>query len=122
MSAIALLAVARRTWKPALYALLAIAVASLWLALKSEQRHAAKLGKQLASANAMIDLQNAKVDALAAEGSRRQAEGKAALAGALRVNARQASQAKRLSASAHMPRAAGEPCTISETLRTTPGL
>ena len=122
MHILAIAGAIRRHAAPAFCALLLLLTMVLWLCLKAEQRHATKLQRRLIVASAAIDQQNAMIKALNAEGVRRQALTKAALAEARSANARHEVQAEALRASARLPRPPGSPCTISETLRNAKGL
>jgi hypothetical protein len=119
--ALALIAALRRWWRPAVAGAALIAFGLLWLSLKAEQRQGRKLRQALAAAEAEIAIQNARIEALAAEGARRQTAAQKALASARRANADQAPRIAALRRSAAAPRAPG-PCTISDTLRATQGL
>ena len=112
----------RRHTATAFCTLLLLLTIVLWLGLKAEQRHAAKLQMRLAAASAAIDQQNAMMNALNVEGARRQALTRAALAEARSANRRHETQAEALKASARLPRPPGSACTISEALRNAKGL
>ena len=122
MHILAMAGAVRRHAASASCAMLLLLIMVLWLCLKAEQRHAAKLQIRLAAASAALDQQNAMIKALTVEGARRQALTKAALAEARSANVRQDSQAEALKASARLPRAPESACTISKALRTANGL
>lgn len=77
---------------------------------------------ELAAANARIEVQNAAVERMRAEGQAAQARADAAVAEAIRVNERQQPVIVSLRESGGRVRNDGQRCEISETLRNAEGL
>jgi hypothetical protein len=77
---------------------------------------------ELAAANARIEVQNAAVQRLEAEGRAAQARADAAVSEALRINQQQQPVVVRLQEGARRERGASERCEISEALREAEGL
>jgi len=122
MASVSLLGSVFRYGRAAAAGSIVLIIAFLWLSLKAEQRHTAKLSARLADANALIGVQARAARRLADERARRLTEAKTMLAAANKANRLQAPRIAALRASAAQPRSGAIPCTISRTLQMTAGL